>query len=541
MNGSEENKAGFTVEQLTGALGNPTFDNMDARELSKIIIALGVLDNFILLDVVPERCTGEVVEEYKASLLPITLLTTKDGSNFVALGDDPALNPAAAQFDVDRYKAEINNLLGIGALDAEISQFIIKYAKKIIEIAPSEKPEKYELENNYGKLLYDPEQWTKNRLGEYWDLLPYISTELAKPNNAEIRERAKRENWNLQDFQNTEAGQQIIDAARFEKARTEQSNFLTARKINRHPVLTDKEMKLPFNIFNEFINSQRGIDGQISMLPVKADHRYTTTDKQTGKKRTITKELTAFFSVNFSDALPPHIARVLTPTDRLVYGAVYALSEQSPLMSISQIGHAMGYRGDIGESKRAEIWKSLQKMGGAFVWYDFHEERTYYKGSAGYENIGVDGKAGENLLSFKARANVTINGAKTDDAILLLAPPVLYTVAMQRNYRVSKVPIECLQLPGKMNRDDRTIAMMFYILERIDEIKNPKETTKNKILYKSIYEACGLDAKATRKTRYNFNNKLFAYLDHLKAIKYITGYQEETTESTGEIGIKIFF
>lgn len=326
------------------------------------------------------------------------------------------------------------------------------------------------------------------------------------------------------------------------------SLHIVGARVTRHHLIKDHELSLVFDIFNEAMNDRRQINGQITMLPVKADYTKPITTR-TGRKSTEINQVTSYYSINFAETLPQDISRRLTPTDRLLYGAMYSNQcATGPIMTIRQLGRTMGYKGDLNDDQTAEIWKNLQKMQGAFIWYDFHEEREIYKGSEGYENIGIEGKAGEPLLTFRALKGVTINGVPTDDAIEIIGDLPLYRLAERRGNRVADLPIECLQLPGKMQRTDKNLSMVFYVLEMLEAIKKPRKdqayTIKNKILYNTLYEKCGINTDKTgtgRKARADFKKKLFLYLDHLKEINYIKAYKEETTESTGEVGIKFYF
>ena len=320
----------------------------------------------------------------------------------------------------------------------------------------------------------------------------------------------------------------------------------TGRKLKTHNVMQSKELALPFDIFNPVQNEARNqVNGQITMLEVSADHRQLVGTGKDRHKETI--KLSSFFSINFSETLPPEIAKYLDFYDRLVYGAIDSIMHTSGnLMTLIQIYRAMGYSGEPNSSQIDEIWNSLQKMQGAFIWYDFTMEQKIYKKSD-YSNIGIFDKetgrpkpqAGEALLSIKAIRNVYINGNQVDAIQVTDAELPLYRAARARGYQISAVPIECLQLPGKMRRNNKTLALVFAVLETITKLKNPRKEAHPKMLYSTLYEKCGIPAEggtaSNRVQRQRVRDTLFNYLEHLKKIGYIDGYREDTDGAPGVI------
>lgn len=99
------------------------------------------------------------------------------------------------------------------------------------------------------------------------------------------------------------------------------------------------------------------------------------------------------------------------------------------------------------------------------------------------------------------------------------------------------VPKSLLQVKHKngrrVKRTPRYFAVLHYLIHRIARIKAGKQV--NKILYSTFYNDIGETTKEGRRLALDM---LYTILDHFKREGWITGYKEETTESTGEVGVK---
>ena len=505
-------------------------------QLFATVAAVGYLAEQMQKDQAPEPLPD--VERQQAinlqPLPPLTILTSSQldakGKKLqaVALGDDPALNPSSPDFDPQAYKDKLQELAPqITDAYYTLRQYqngVLQTMLDVMQPAVLEGMIKSpEIIKELGKTLQTMKAAVIDMLAdalgedESKELLPYIMQALDSPKYADTSEDTSAEDW-----------QQLIQEARQLREDAERQQY-TGKKTTKHNVLQSRELALPFDIFNEAQNNARNqINGQITMLPVAADHRQTVGK---GKERhTITKELTSFYSISFADTLPPEIAKHLDYFDRLVYGAIDSVMHCTgcDIMTIPQIYRAMGYSGNPTQKQIDEIWHSLQKMQGAFIWYDFVQEQTAYPNSD-YSNIGTKGQAGEALLSIKA-VKVKMNGEKVDAIRVMDAVLPIYRAARARGHQVAAVPIECLQLPGKMRRENRTLAIVFAALEQISKMKHPRKTASDKLLYSTIYSKCGLPAEGgtatERKQRQRVRDTLFDYLEHLKKIGYIDGYRE---------------
>lgn len=486
-----------------------------------------------LVELLRKNKTAEPLQDVEKrqaiKLLPLTILTSSQldakGKKLhgVALGDSPALDPSSKDYNPAAYKDTLQELAPQITEAAELlRQYTSDTMQIMVDTAATALLEHLQTSELLKVATNMRDTFTSKLTAELGEdeskeLLPYIMQALNSPKYEDIDEDNEAELW-----------QQLIQEARQLREDAERQQ-ITGKKTTKHNVLQSRELALPFDIFNEAQNNARNqINGQITMLPVAADHRQTVGK---GKERhTITRELTSFYSISFADTLPPEIAKHLDYFDRLVYGAIDSVMHCTgcDIMTIPQIYRAMGYSGNPTQKQIDEIWHSLQKMQGAFIWYDFVQEQTAYPNSD-YSNIGTKGQAGEALLSIKA-VKVTMNGEKVDAIRVMDAVLPIYRAARARGHQVAAVPIECLQLPGKMRRENRTLAIVFAALEQISKMKHPRKTASDKLLYSTIYSKCGLPAEGgtatERKQRQRVRDTLFDYLEHLKKIGYIDGYRE---------------
>ena len=90
-----------------------------------------------------------------------------------------------------------------------------------------------------------------------------------------------------------------------------------------------------------------------------------------------------------------------------------------------------------------------------------------------------------------------------------------------------------------VKRTPRFYELLMYSLKEIARIKDGKR--KNKILYSTVYEELGIDPKAREdnNARNDTLKTFFVILDHFKRERWITGYEQEETKSTGAVGVTI--
>lgn len=89
----------------------------------------------------------------------------------------------------------------------------------------------------------------------------------------------------------------------------------------------------------------------------------------------------------------------------------------------------------------------------------------------------------------------------------------------------------------KLSRTPRFYRVLHYLIRRIVTIKDGRLSSK--ILYDTFYEETG---ETTIRGKQLARDCMYTILDHFKTCdKWITSYKEETTASTGKVGVRIFY
>lgn len=482
----------------------------EAQELELIQTAKEIIDS----EGSQESTDAVILSIYSGKLLPLDLIKTNDNKKYIAFTDNPALNPCKENFDSVKYKKVLT----------EIKGDILEAGELIEEQQKSQERREAAKSLNNGeffKNLQSIGEYSKGQLqGIDWELLPYIAEEMEKPETVAKFDLKADFNPMAPEWQ------ELIQAAIKEKSKAEKlkSYFAPAiigRKITDYSFLKSKELALPFDIFNPELNDKRDMNGQIKLMPI------TTTQHRIKDEKGKDIQTTSFYSIYFSEGLPDHIAKCLNYTDLLVLGAIETcLQTIGQTMTVRQIAKAMGYTGDITDETIKNIISSILKMGGAWIWYDFKEEQALYPNS-NFSDIGSP-EAYEQMITAKIIKNYEYKGQKFDLVHILEPELPIYRAAKDHNHRIEKIPIKCLQLPGKMHRNQENLAIIFFVLERITLNQTDGETS---LLYNSLYSKCGLPETGGTKTTINkkgrIRNNLFKYLEHLKSIEYIEGYEEQ--------------
>lgn len=353
------------------------------------------------------------------------------------------------------------------------------------------------------------------------DLLPELKKELKKPvyegkdiNTLYLEhlEQLRRPDYDALNHPSLlDTALHVAQAERQKQDEKKTLPQIKAKAIRTYPVTLDKISTMA--AFDWLRNVEP--DGQISFLPLKMESRQSK------------EPLTALYSLRFSDDLPPEIMRRLMPFDRLVYFASAAEQKRNgDTMSLGQIHRAMGNKGDPNPNQKKKIHDSIIKMNAAHVAIDCSEERKAYNNDLYIDYYG-------SLYPMEMK-RAWINGQLVDGAVHLLRPKLpLISIAEGRNYQLEEVPIELFN--SKLKQTDANIAMQFFTLEQLCRLKNGTRGIRNKILYSTICEK--MNAK-TPKQQERAIEQFKKFLDELVAKGFIISYKEETTKSTGEVGVK---
>ena len=221
---------------------------------------------------------------------------------------------------------------------------------------------------------------------------------------------------------------------------------------------------------------------------------------------------------------------VLTTYDKSILNGVTSLLESgSPVFSIPMLYHAMTGKQNptVDEQLFEELSGKLEKMRRLTIAIDLSEENTahFITDENGdplpIENVVIEGY----LLPLNKMSGI-INGKKAELYQIIQNPP-LYSYSKMRR-QLASVPITLLNAP--INNNSTTIPLKTYLLQRIEMMKNTKNTIhSNIILYETVYAELGdKDASKTRKMRIrNYANTILTYFVEQGYIKGYTEFKRE--------------
>ena len=252
-------------------------------------------------------------------------------------------------------------------------------------------------------------------------------------------------------------------------------------------------------------------DTEGGIIPLKAE--------KAGSK----KEVSILWQIDFASlGEDVKISRQLTPFDKRCMMAIAALFDAgNKVVTLTAIHYAMGNSGRPNTANLQRINESVQKMSAASIVIDNSQEAREYR----YEKFVYKGR----LLPIEQVEHVT-NGKLSESAIRLFREPPVVTFARQRR-QITAFPLKVLQSPG--SKTETAIALENYLLERIGKARGEnKKANLRRILYDTIYDACGI---TDRKQRQRSRDKILALMDHFQTCGTIRKY----TEDQG--GITFFF
>lgn len=342
----------------------------------------------------------------------------------------------------------------------------------------------------------------KQRLHE-WELLqPYLEEELKKP------EYGGKTISDLLESDYKDENGEIIEGSLFEKALNAakaamlDSKQLPVLYVNSKIASVDYPLdKINANVWQALTQADK--NGQISMLPFAMEKR--------GSK----VELTAYYSIDFAaleEEAGVTITKHLTKFDKRVYIAAGALFNNGfETFTIAQIYTAMGNTGRPNSTTAKKINDSLTKMQAAHIYLDNSNESKVYK----YDKFVYDAS----LLPME-RITAVMNGQEVT-AIRLFREPPLITFARERK-QITTISRKLLESP--LSKTEANLTIEDYLLERISHIKSKRNKANNKMLYKTIYEECGITSRMERSRAPEKINRL---LEFYKTNKFIKDFKTE--------------
>lgn len=273
-------------------------------------------------------------------------------------------------------------------------------------------------------------------------------------------------------------------------------------------------------VFADWVDRVNEINGQITMEPLKME--------KDGRP-----ELTLFYDLTF----PEDVAisnRKLSPFDQRVYSVLHWLKASgNDYVTPREIAGLMGSTTKLNNRQIKKVLSSIDKMIGVTISWDDHEEAAAYHDRDTYSDY-------KGLLCPIERVakKMIINGKPVDFVVHIFRTMPLIDFAINRkNY--TTIPHALIETALPLT--DLNIALQNYVLRRISQAKRADDKAKKpsrsvKIIYTTLYNGIGATTRQKQRTA---KDNLYTYLDELIAKGYITGYVEEKTKSTGDVGVLI--
>ena len=210
--------------------------------------------------------------------------------------------------------------------------------------------------------------------------------------------------------------------------------------------------------------------------------------------------------------------RKITPEDKLYYIVISSLYYAgNHTTSLSQIFKAMGHStAPMGTTEGGEksilerINDSVTLFGTGRVYIDNDEEIDINKRTP---RLKMDAA----LLNF-TRVSAYIDGAFTDAAIHINEEPILMRYARLRKQFTAISPA---LLKAPVNKTPATLDIQDYLITRIARMKNPNNKAPRKILYRTVFERCGITDKKQRTRAKGYIDR---FLQHYKNEGHIAGF-----------------
>lgn len=233
-------------------------------------------------------------------------------------------------------------------------------------------------------------------------------------------------------------------------------------------------------------------------------------------QRVIEPLVTYSLDFNKIEKAAPETAQIvkhLTPYDKRVMVAVAALyNAGNSYFTITDIWHKMGNPYDKRPAKIdfEKISNSLKKQSYAhLVLNNLGEQKADYN----YPKFHYEG----DLLQFEM-VTAEIDGQPIQRAVHLFREPPLVTFARDRK-QITTVKNSVLESP--VSKTEQNLQIDDYLIERIATMKRDPKTSR-KILYKSLFEDCGITRNQSRA-----RETIERYLKHYKATEFIEDFQAQ--------------
>lgn len=330
----------------------------------------------------------------------------------------------------------------------------------------------------------------------------------------------------------------IRDAARAAKAaeaeakaraEAEQEQLLPAVTYTNKPgieLTTDKLMTVFFGA-NAPAAPKGQIPGQMAFIPVKYE--------ETGAP-----EITLYYTYEFDNDLFTRL-KLEKKTDDEDY-FILSLIANYWRMGDRNVSVSKMYKdltGDNPNNKQlTALTNRLIKIAGINVYINDREVRSAW-------GIEDEKKTYREVLTPLAPIRVgaerfVARGQVVEAGIEILAEPDIMKLGHEMG-QFTTIPKNLLYVKKKdgrrLSRTSRFYRVLHFLIRRIAGMKSGRLSAK--ILYDKFYSDTG---ETTARGKQLARDCMYTILDHFKECdKWITGYREETTPSTGKVGVRIFY
>lgn len=464
---------------------------------------------------------------------------------------NPVLDPANPLFDIDKYNAVIaahdaaykENLQGIkeGFYNKLKDNYKAETIDNIAEMVTKElQPLLESLSKAINGAVMALSDSTLTQVSDailekvYDDDFLLIIQEKQKIYSLMLAELTKKYKGKSFDDLTDEEIEDLWNAVK-EAAALEKIPNITTKSNSEFELGIDKLNKVAFSILSP---DPKQIEGQITSLSVPQEEmealKYESDNKKKNKSK---REINVYYSYLFDADLIQRfgLSKRVNYYDMFVIQAVENLRlAGNTLISTTQILKELGYGENPGQKQRDKLWDSLYKLLAITIVINDKELRDNWNGltpgNETYKEI-VSPLLPIQIGAEKYRAN----GKVVDGSIKILgeAPTMMIARAIGQYTTIPKY----LLINGEP-KTDKYYSVLYYLISRIANYKNPVSTMPNKILYETFYKDLG--ALGNSKKENACKKILFNLLEHFKKQKYIDDYEEETTKSTGKIGVKFY-
>lgn len=374
------------------------------------------------------------------------------------------------------------------------------------------------------------------------DLAPYIEEELKKPQYEgktieELWEEAQATDDGL--FSESSLLMQAVNAAReaageFLSAVKEEpaGELIATQKAPEHQTIAEMSFttdRLPYIFFGGSLPTpaREDVPGQLSFTPIKEQYSggghtesfiywHYFIDEATFEKLGLSKVY------DYED----YFILCVLFTERVLGNTVI-----SPTALYRDV-----YGKDPSDNDIETFRKRLQKLDATRIYINNHDLMQTWKGADPNATF-IEGLYHLINIDFTIERYL-FNGKVAKETIRIGEVPALLQIGADLN-RMTKIPKSAFYVVdyktgNRVRSTSRYWHALIYLTRRIAQMKNGSGETK--ILYDTLYSE--LKAKKAREKQLT-REVVFKILEHWRRIGWIKSYKEETTKSTGKVGIKI--